>query len=154
MTMHTPPWILPLDKFRRVATDPRRTPIVLPVSLLRDPAVITERYGVGIRRHPAAWKYEGRWLRFLDDIRRHGIRSPVAIDVEEDGIHLRVIDGTHRLLAADELGISCVRVEVVPDAVDRAWAWLIQYAIRCGYPIPARVSSHRRASHCHNRACG
>jgi len=138
--MSTPPWILPLDDFRRVATNARLPPILLPVALLRDPAVVVERYGVGIRRTPAEWKYDRRkWTRFVASIQRYGIRRPPAIFVEHDGEHIRIIDGTHRILAAEIVGMPCVRVEVVPEGVDRAWAWLVGRAFRCGDVVPETI---------------
>lgn len=62
-------------------------------------------------RSPTGRRTPGEWKAFVDDIRRKGVESPVAIHVERDG-SAAISEGNHRVRAAVEAGHTSVPVEV------------------------------------------
>lgn len=92
----------------RIVTD-----IEMPVALLRDPARVDIVRGVGgwkghIEAHPN-YRQPGEWQRFVDMVRKNGIH-PITVAVEQDG-RITIIDGTHRLEAAELLGMKTIPVK-------------------------------------------
>lgn len=53
------------------------------------------------------------YARLLEDIRRHGVREPILIDLEH-----RIIDGRHRWRASRDLGCPIKTEMVDPDQTD------------------------------------
>lgn len=109
----------------------------LPTSFLRDKSVVTDEFGVAIRTRNNLEKYRPiltdkkydksipTWESFVKDIEENGIKSPVELYVEKDG-KITIVEGTHRLLAAEELGIKNVPVVIrgntnVPNKLTAEW---------------------------------
>ncbi|MCH9021601.1 MAG: ParB N-terminal domain-containing protein [Planctomycetes bacterium] len=101
------------------------TTFVLPVAMLRDPALlkdvsVTQAIGRRVRGEPSPdIPFEGKVQAkkdidsLKDSIKKEGLSKAVSIDIREGG-KIVIFDGTHRLLALEELGIKTVRVEIVP----------------------------------------
>lgn len=80
----------------------------IPTSFLRNPENLTEDFNVRQSGDLVGYgegQPKGTWEDFKSDIQKNGIKNPIEIYVNKDG-KIDVVEGTHRLLAAEELGIK------------------------------------------------
>lgn len=72
-----------------------------PVEAWHEPPTLSER--------PRRLKPELTTDEFLEDVRRNGIRTPIRVGYDSNGV-FEIVDGHHRLWAAQQLGIDEVPV--------------------------------------------
>jgi ParB-like chromosome segregation protein Spo0J len=64
------------------------------------------------------------WQEFLEDIRTHGVKEPIVVQV--GGV---VLDGRHRLEAAVQCGLETVPVVVVDLSAEEQIVWIVRSAL-------------------------
>jgi hypothetical protein len=95
--------------------------LVLPSAMLRDPSVLADLGGRAVNRRTRENLGLGGTKGFealKQSIAEEGLQKAVSINIDDEG-RITVVDGTHRLLALEELGENTVRVELVPNALDK-----------------------------------
>lgn len=118
---------LTLDEFE---DNWRNGHMFMPVSVLRDLQLLDpSEIGYRDRSLPFPTRSGARvsvdTASYIDNLKKQmsgGLEHPIALDVTDRG-KLIIIDGTHRLLAAEELGWKHVPVEFVPAAVDNGMGY-------------------------------
>lgn len=55
---------------------------------------------------------EKEWEEFIEDIKTNGIKNPILVQVEVDG-KMTIVEGNHRVAAAEQLGLQSVPTEVL-----------------------------------------
>jgi len=103
--------------------DPKKA-ITIPTKKLRDPELPWRSGSVqsNIRKRvPGLKETEVRDAQYLEnlkkDIRKKGIKDPVTVDIDPKTGEVEIIDGTHRIMLAEEIGIERVPVVLTPNSV-------------------------------------
>lgn len=115
--------------------------IYVPTAVLRDSSILTNQdWGVQKRiRGVNVGDMRVDWIK--PDIAEKGILNPVALEIRKDG-EVLINDGTHRLLAAEELGLEYVPVQFVPNSVDNGQGYL--FCVKYGAVIRPSLGNGRR----------
>jgi len=149
------PWEMTIDEFEE-AVDANHhqgqschSPFSIPVSILRDPKYVAHEpgYYVGIRTPQLSsrtWEYVEE-LKELMQI--YGLVCAVSMDYKPEDGKLRVMDGTHRVMIAAQLGWPDIRVQWVPNAISGhvrgymtpAHIWYVRYALEQGKAVPENI---------------
>ena len=95
--------------------------VLLPVKLLRKTSLYKHEPEVNVRQRNKG-RTGSRTSKELErtkrKIKKIGIKHPLGLRIHDNG-KLEIIDGTHRLLIASELGMPFVPVKFVPNTIEK-----------------------------------
>ena len=119
----------------------------VPIWVLLDDGIVSTERGPGVRTREKM----NRPPKYIEGLKakiaEEGLTEAIAIDVDPDGT-VHIIDGTHRLMIAHELGFTSVPVEMVPHAIDKggAYQFVRMYALPTDVPVRKGTISSMKAN--------
>jgi len=125
------------------------SPFEIPVSVLRSPGFVAHEPGtfIGIRTAELESRTPQYVAELKEDIKKHGLRCAVSLNYRPQEGKLEVLEGTHRIMIAEQLGWPTIRVQWVPRAISShvkgymtpAQVWYVRWALENAKKVPAKV---------------
>jgi len=149
------PWKMTVDEFHDAVEAHHyqgqscHSPFEIPVSILRSPGFVAHEPGtfIGIRTAELESRKPQYVAELKEDMKKHGLRCAVSLDYRPERGKLEVLEGTHRIMIAEQLGWPTIRVQWVPRAISShvrgymtpAQAWYVRWALSHDKKVPAKV---------------